>query len=217
MELHKIESNLASPNPQDRMKAMVELRNHAPEVAVPLLKQRMHDREFIVRSFVAMGLGNKRTEEGFRALLDLIERDNDANVVAEAANSLAKFGEAAVPHLVHLFERNSHWLVRQSIFAALEDAEPDILMQLCRWGWEGEDLVVQGNAITILGQLCGTPQESTALAILLKAAAAEASVVRAQAARTLQRFEHPQAKAALATLRQDTDLRVVGATLESLV
>ncbi|NJN19964.1 MAG: HEAT repeat domain-containing protein [Leptolyngbya sp. RL_3_1] len=218
MELHQIESNLASPNPQNRMKAMVELRNHAPEVVVPLLKQRMHDREFIVRSFVAMGLGNKQTEEGFAALLDLIACDSDANVVAEAANSLAKFGDAAVPHLVQLFERNSHWLVRQSILAALEGVGPEILMQLCRWGWEGEDLVVQGNAIAMLGQLCGTPQETLALAILLEAATAEADMIRAQAARTLKEFDqHPQAQAALATLRQDTNLRVVGATFESLV
>ena len=104
MDFQQIESYLESPNPQTRMKALVELRNHDAELVVPLLKQRMYDKEFVVRSFVAMGLGNKQTEEGFEALLALIEYDRDPNVVAEAANSLAKFGDRAFSYLTELFE-----------------------------------------------------------------------------------------------------------------
>ncbi|MEL7313866.1 MAG: HEAT repeat domain-containing protein, partial [Cyanobacteria bacterium J06559_3] len=159
MDFQEIESYLESPNPQARMKALVELRNHEPAIVVPLLKQRMYDKEFVVRSFVAMGLGNKQTEEGFQALLALIEHDNDPNVVAEAANSLAKFGDRAYPHLIELFEQNSHWLIRQSIFGALDGLdEPAILLRLCRAGLEGEDLVVQSTAIATLSQLHGTEQ-----------------------------------------------------------
>jgi HEAT repeat protein len=217
MELQQIEAYLESPNPQNRMKAMVELRNHHPEVVVPLLKQRIHDQEFIVRSFVAMGLGHKQTEEGFEALLSLIKTEQDPNVVAEAANSLEKFGDRAIPYLVTLFEHNAHWLVRQSIFAALEGTQPDILWQLCSWGWAGEDLVVRCNAIANLVQLRGTSHHNAALALLLDASRAEVDMIRAQAARTLKSFDHPDARAALAELRQDSSLRVVGAALESLL
>ena len=217
MELTQIQSFLESANPRYRMKAMVELRNHEPEVVVPLLKQRMYDKEFVVRSFVAMGLGYKQTAEGFEALLTLIEHDRDPNVVAEAANSLEKYGDRAIPYLVQLFEQNTHWLVRQSIFAALEGVSPDVMLQLCRWGWEGEDLVVRYNAIANLAQLQGTSQGTEALGLLLEAAVAEVPMLRAQAARTLKHFDDPQAKAALMELRQDTNLRVVGATLESLL
>lgn len=218
MDFQQIESYLESPNPQTRMKALVELRNHAPELVVPLLKQRMYDKEFVVRSFVAMGLGNKQTDEGFEALLALIEHDNDSNVVAEAANSLAKFGDRALPHLTKLFEQNSHWLVRQSIFAALEGAAPpETLLQLCRWGLEGEDLVVRSSAIANLGQLSETAQAEDALAILLNAAIADIAMLRAQAARTLKDFDDPRAKAALSELRHDSNLRVVGAAMESLL
>ncbi|MGD1908584.1 MAG: HEAT repeat domain-containing protein [Leptolyngbyaceae cyanobacterium] len=217
MELQQIKAYLESPNPQNRMKAMVALRNHEPEVVVPLLKQRIHDQEFIVRSFVAMGLGNKQTEEGFETLLQLIKTEQDPNVVAEAANSLEKFGDRAIPHLVQLFERNSHWLVRQSIFAALENATPDVRWQLCQWGWAGDDLVVQSSAIANLGQLTNTEYGNTALTLLLEAAHSEVDMIRAQAARTLKGFDQPEAKAALATLRQDNSLRVVGAALESLL
>lgn len=217
MELTQIQSFLESADPQARMKAMVELRKHEPEVVVPLLTQRMYDQEFVVRSFVAMGLGYKQTEEGFDALLMLIATDRDPNVVAEAANSLEKYGDRAVPHLVQLFEQNSHWLVRQSIFAALENAQPDVILQLCRWGRADKDLTVQYNAIANLAKLLGTPQEPDALALLLEAAVAEAPMLRTQAARTLQYFDDLRAKAALMELRQDSNMRVVGAALESLL
>ncbi|MGD1931512.1 MAG: HEAT repeat domain-containing protein [Leptolyngbyaceae cyanobacterium] len=217
MELHQIESFLASADPQDRLKALVELRKHEPQDVVPLLTEHLHDKEFVVRSFVAMGLGYKQTEAGFAALLNLIEHDRDPNVVAEAANSLEKYGDRAIPHLTKLFEHNSHWLVRQSIFAALEEVTPEIRLQLCRWGWQGTDIVVQHNAIANLGRLQDTPQATEALALILEAAVADAPMLRAQAARVLPGFDGPAAQAALAELRQDDNLQVVGATLESLL
>jgi hypothetical protein len=55
MELAQIKAYLDSPNPQNRLKAIVELRNHNPSVVVPFLKQRMYDQEFVIRSFVVMG------------------------------------------------------------------------------------------------------------------------------------------------------------------
>ncbi|NET39712.1 MAG: HEAT repeat domain-containing protein [Cyanothece sp. SIO1E1] len=178
----------------------------------------MRDPEFPVRSFVAMGLGTKQTEEGFEALLNLIETDSDPNVIAEAANSLAKFGPQAMSHLVQLFEQESHWLIRQSIFAAMEGTHyPEILLKFCRWGFEGDDPVVKQAAIANLGQLHETPQAAEALAILCQAAIEDDGGMRAQAARTLRHFDHPQATAALLELRQDSDHRVVGATLEGLV
>jgi HEAT repeat protein len=218
MELHQIEAYLDSPNPQERMKAITELRHYTPEVVVPLLRRRMSDKEFIIRSFVAMGLGKKQTEEAFEALLDLLKYDSDSNVRAEAANSLSKYGESAIPHLLKLFERDSNWLVRQSILAAVEGNDyPDVLLKLCRWGIEGDNLEVKLAAIANLGQLRGTTQELEALAILLSLATAGDGEIRAQVARVLSSFDEPRAKAALLELRCDSDYRVVGATLEGLV
>ncbi|MDJ0737335.1 MAG: HEAT repeat domain-containing protein [Nostocaceae cyanobacterium] len=218
MELNQIKTYLDSTNPQERMKGIVELRNHTPEVVVPLLKERMHDEKFIVRSFVAMGLGNKRTDEGFEALVHLIEQDKDPNVRAEASNSLAKYGSKGIPHLVKLFERDTHWLVRQSIFAAMEEMNrPDVMFQLCRWGIEGEDLVVKGAAIANLGQLQKTTQALEALEILLSLVTAEPAFIRIKVVKALRNFDDPRAKAALIQLRQDGDHRVVAATLEAIL
>ncbi|MDJ0706746.1 MAG: HEAT repeat domain-containing protein, partial [Leptolyngbyaceae cyanobacterium MO_188.B28] len=92
MDLPQIEALLDSPNPQSRMKAIVELRHYEPAVVVPLLKRRMYDKQFMLRSFVAMGLGYKRNDEAYEALLEIVANETDHNVIAEAANSLAKFG-----------------------------------------------------------------------------------------------------------------------------
>ncbi len=218
MELSQIKAFLDSPNPQNRMKAIVELRNHTPSVVVPLLKQRMYDKEFVIRSFVAMGLGYKRTNEGFQSLLDLIENDGDPNVKAEAANSLANYGEKATPHLVELFRSEPHWLVRQSIFAVFDEiGSPDIFLQLSKWGLQGDDLVVKLAAITYLGKLRKTPYEQEAVDLLFELSTAETAAIRVQVARVLGSFEDPKAKAALAELRHDRDHRVVGATLEGMI
>ena len=218
MELHQIETYLDNPNPQNRMKAITELRNYEPNLVVPLLKRRMYDREFIIRSFVATGLGHKRTDEGFELLLNLIENDRDHNVRAEAANSLAKYGEDAIPHLVKLFQQDSNWLVRYSIFAAIDLRQhPEILLEFCTLGLRGNDLVVQQTAIASLGELAKTPQEDLALELLLPAAKSEQGEIRAQVARVLRDFEDPRAKVVLTNLRQDCDHRVIGATLEGLL
>ena len=218
MELSQIKTYLDSPNPQNRMKAITELRNYEPSVVVPLLKQRMYDKEFVIRSFVAMGLGYKRTDEGFQSLLDLIENDGDPNVKAEAANSLANYGEKAIPHLVELFMRESHWLIRQSIFAVMNEIDsPDILFKLSDCGLKGDDLVVKLVAIANLGRLKGTPYEREAIELLEELSTDETATIRAQVAKTLVSFDDPKAKAALAELRHDPDYRVVGATLEAMI
>ena len=218
MELKEIETLLDDPNPQNRMKAIVELRHYEPETVVPLLKRRMHDKEFMIRSFVAMGLGRKRTDDGFELLLDIIKHEKDNNVVAEAANSLAEFGSEAIPYLTQLFEQNSHWLVRQSLLAAINGKDyPDVFVKICRLGYEDDDLCVKRAALSQLEELRETPQASEALAILLEAAMNPNAIARVQAARTLSRFDDPRAEAALVELRRDADHRVVGASLERLL
>ncbi|MEO0853122.1 MAG: HEAT repeat domain-containing protein, partial [Cyanobacteria bacterium J06648_11] len=100
MDIRQIETSLQSENSQDRLRAITALRGFEPEVAVPLLLDRLDDSEFMVRSFVAMGLGRKRSPQAYDALLQLLQADPDPNVRAEAANSLALYGEPSLPHLV---------------------------------------------------------------------------------------------------------------------
>ena len=218
MDIQQIESFLESPNPQNRMKAITELRHHEPSMVVPLLKRSIYDKELLIRSFVAMGLGVKRNDEGFEALLNIINHEGDPNVVAEAANSLANFGPQALPHLTALFEQNSHWLIRQSILPVLDYPESfEALAQLCRLGYQDKDLTVKLAAIANLERLKDTAQAPEALDILLQAATDSDAFIRAKVAQLLMYFDAPQTQAALAELRQDSDYRVVKVFLEALL
>lgn len=218
MELQNIQAYLDSPNADNRMKAIVELRNYDADVVVPLLRQKMYDKEFVVRSFVAMGFGKKRNDMAFYSLLDLIQYDNDPNVRAESANSLANYGEYAIPYLIELFRLDHHWLVRQSILAVMtEMGTPEQILQLSRWALAGDDLTVKLNGISILGRLDKTELEMDALALLSKLATSEITAIRIEVAITLRYFNCPQAQTIIAQLRKDPDHRVLGAILEGTI
>ncbi|NEP58219.1 MAG: HEAT repeat domain-containing protein [Symploca sp. SIO2G7] len=218
MDIHQIEVALNSPDSNDRLKALTELRNYNPEVAVPLLTSKLQDPEFVVRSFVAMGLGKKQTEASFSALLDLMKWDRDPNVRAEAANSLSLFGQMAASHLIQAFQQDEHWLLRRSILAALIDMEcPEALFDVCICGLVDKDLTVKGAAIDGLGFLTGSVKHNDALQQLLALTDSEQWRIRWRVARALRRFDDSQARDALNRLKQDEDHRVVGAALESLL
>lgn len=218
MNLDSIDISLKSSDPQQRMKAIRGLNNFAPEVAVPRLKANIQDREFLVRSFIAMGLGKKQSAESFATLLEMMKFDSDPNVRAEAANSLSLFGSVAVSHLAVMFERDDHWLVRRSIIAALSELNcPDEFFEVCVLGLQGEDQSVIESCIYCLGSFAGTSKEEDALQQLLPLTKDEWWRTRMQSARALGKFNHPQAIAALNQLKADSDHRVVGAVLESTV
>ena len=217
MDIHQIKADLTSSNSQQRLKAVNQLRQYDAEVAVPLLKSVMDDQEFIVRSFVAMGLGKKRTPESFSALLTLIN-DRDPNVRAEAANSLSLYGEEVVSRLVKIFEQDRNWLVRRSILAAFADMNyPDALLAICVCGVQGEDLAIQEASIEGFSLLAQTSQHDAALKQVLACVDAQGWRLRVQVAKALSRFNDPSSQDALNRLRQDEDHRVVAATLEDLV
>ncbi|NJK38378.1 MAG: HEAT repeat domain-containing protein [Oscillatoriales cyanobacterium RM1_1_9] len=215
MEIAQIKHYLQSHDSQERLRALVALRDYDSPTAVPLLLSRAQDSEFLVRSFVAMGLGNKQSPEAFDALVNLLTTDPDHNVRAEAANSLSKYGAAAVDHLVQVFQQDQSWLVRRSILAPLMDMpHPEALYQICLQGLAGDDQIVREESISALGALAHSSQQAPALEQLLALVSDPAWQVRARVARALAKFDQAQAQAAVSYLRRDQDHRVVGAALE---
>ena len=218
MDIEQIKTALNESNPQQRMKGVRELRNYEADIAVPLLLNHVTDKEFIVRSFVAMGLGRKQSDAAFEALLTMINHDQDPNVRAEAANSLSFYGEVAVSHLRDMYEQDEHWLVRRSIIAVITDFNrPQELLEICKIGLLGEDEPVMESCLSALGLLAHTKQETAALQLLLSWAEDKSWRIRLQVAKSLGQYDHPSAIAILSKLKTDQDHRVVGAVLESMI
>jgi len=218
MDLNRIETELQNPDFQYRLKAIAALKDHPPDMAVPLLTRHIHDPEFLVRTFVARELGRQKTSESFAALLQIMRFDNTPNVRAEAANSLSLFGKVSAAHLVQTFFRDDHWLVRRTILAALVEMEcPEEVLEVCELGLAGEDAAVQEASVDALGALVATRQAEVALSRLLTLKNSQAEYIRVRVAYALKHFDTSAAKAALAEMRQDADHRVVGAAMENLI
>jgi HEAT repeat protein len=223
MDIDAITTALDNPDFQCRLKAIAALKDYPPDVAVPLLLSKLQDPEFLVRSFVAMGLGKQHTAESFAGLLELIKFDNTPNVRAEAANSLSLFGNASIAHLVQSFYQDDHWLVRRSILAALTEMTltemtcANELLEVCIEALTDLDSSVQESAVDAMGSLANTPQSAPALAQLLALMAAESPRLRTRVAYALKHFKTDSAQEALAQLRQDPNHQVVGAALEDLL
>ncbi|MEA5465417.1 HEAT repeat domain-containing protein [Leptothoe sp. PORK10 BA2] len=218
MDLAEIKALLANSDSQQRRKGIIALRDYDTDVASPLLIARQEDPEFTVRSFVAMGLGHKRSDAGFAALLTMIDADPDANVRAEACNSLSMYGDVAIPQLVSTFHTNDNWLIRRSILAAMIDLHsPEPMLDICLAAIQDKDMTVVNAGIDHLTTLVDTEQSAAALAAILPLKTAESWYTRMHVASALKRFDHPAAQAALIELRQDKHHKVIAAALEGLL
>ena len=193
MDLDQLREAIVSGDPSRAMPALAALREVPVEQAVPLLLLGLEQSTFMVRSLSCAGLGVKRNEAGWLALVQALEHDEDANVRAEAANALVSHSlQRAWPLLLPAFQRDSQWLLRCSILSAVAE-HPEIpaedLPQLARLAIADADGTVRVGGAEILGRLVHEGGEQPVA---------------------------QQARAELVTLQQDSDHRVVAAALNGL-
>lgn len=218
MNIDQIKIKLASQDFQERLKGVTALEKINEDVAVPLLISLKKDSQFLVRSFVAMRLGKKKTAESMMALLEMMKFDQDTNVRAEACNSLSFFGDESIPHLQQAFHQDNNWLVRLSILAAFMDLNCyDQLFDICLCGIASDNDAVKETSISGLGQLAGTFLENEALEPLLTMVNHPSWHIRVKVAKTLNKFSNSKAQEALNLLKTDEDYRVVRAVLEKVI
>lgn len=189
---NQLREAIGSGDPSRAMPALAALRTFDDEAATPLLLLGLEQEPFLIRSLACAGLGMKRSEAGWSALLLALTGDKDANVRAEAANALASYGlERSWPHLHQAFAVDGQWLVRCSILSAYAE-QPEIplewLMQLSELAIADGDGTVRVGGAEILGRV-----------------AREGDGELTARARTL-----------LGTLQADPDHRVVAAALDGL-
>ncbi len=218
MNLDEIRLNLSSQDPQIRMRGLTALRSIESEVAAPILVAQADDPEMIVRSFVMLGLGYKRSEAGFAKLLEVMDEDADPNIRAEAAGALAKFGKRSVPYLVQHFYQDQHWLSQMTVVLALPDLDsPGEFLEVATVATQSTEAAVRSTAIEQLPSLLATPFEADALQVLLDHVGDADWSVRRNVVLGLRSFDDDRARAALNQLRSDPNHHVIAATLESLV
>ncbi|MCT0198483.1 HEAT repeat domain-containing protein [Synechococcus sp. CS-1325] len=198
-DLAALREAIGSGDPVRAMPALAGLRQLEAEQAVPLLLLGLEQEPFLVRSLSCSGLGIKRNEAGWQALVAALAADGDANVRAEAANALASYGvERAWPLLRESFARDDQWLVRCSILSALAEQPQiarELLLELAEMAIADADGTVRVGGAEILGRLA---QE---------AARADPPVAGGWGDAARQR---------LRLLQQDPDHRVVAAALNGL-
>lgn len=218
MDISEIKGLLASDDPQLRLRGLVALKACDIATAVPLLIDQRQDSAFLVRSFVAMGLGRKRNAAAYAALLEMLATEADNNVQAEIANSLGLHGAQSVERLMALFDENDHWLVRRSILAIMPELEsPQQLFEVATKALEDTDQTIVQAGISTLSLLANTAQSDSALNKLLTFLTAENWRSRMALAYALKSFDTDKAKAGLAQLRQDPHHKVIAAALENLL
>ena len=188
-DLSALREAILCGDPSRAMPALVGLREVPVEQAVPLLLLGLEQSMFMVRSLSCAGLGVKQNEAGWQALVAAMQGDEDANVRAEAANSLVSHSlERAWPLLRDGFAADQQWLVRCSILSALAEQpaiDPAWLLELASMAITDADGTVRVGGAEILARL-----------------------VREQGA--------AEARALLQQLQADPDHRVVAAALNGL-
>jgi len=156
-DLSALRDAIVSGDPSRAMPALVGLREVPDEQAVPLLLLGLEQSIFMVRSLSCAGLGVKQSEVGWQALVNAVQHDEDANVRAEAANSLVSHSlERAWPLLREVFAADQQWLVRCSILSALAEQptiDPAWLLELAAMAITDADGTVRVGGAEILGRL----------------------------------------------------------------
>ena len=211
-----LEIQLRSPALNIRKQALDELAELPTEKALPMLQRLADEPDFALRRLAVMGFGNHPTEESFEALQTILRQEEDANVLAEAANSIFEFGDLAIPILQEVYRRHENWLVRQTVLALLTEGNcPQVLLSTAIEAIGDNNQMLRETGILALGQLAESDESQAAFDTLARMAEDERWRNRWRAAIALKLFRTPEAKHLLAKLKQDEHYRVVAAALDA--
>ncbi len=213
--LESIKINLRSSKVIERKSALDELAEFPADIAIPILEALATEKDFALRCLAMMGFGNHPTESSFQTLKNALEREQDSSVLAEAANSIFEFGERSIAPLQQLFDRTSHWLVRQTVvYILVEVDDPAVLLDIATKAIQDDIQTTKEIGILALSRLLDTSLQQQAFDLFTQLARDSDWRTRWRTAIALTVSDEPQAKQILAKLKQDEHYRVVAAALE---
>lgn len=213
--LPEIEMQLRSFALNERVMALNQLAKLDSGLAVPVLERLAAETDFMFRRLAVMGLANHPVESAFVLLQELISRESDHSVLAEAANSIFEFGDRSIPILLSIFERSPHWLVRQTIISILVETDHyDALFQVATEALQDETQTVKEAGILAMARIWRSSLAQPAFELIKALAADEFWRNRWRAAIALSGCTLPESRELLAKLQTDENYRVVAAALE---
>jgi HEAT repeat protein len=213
----ELEQNLRATGMYQRWTAMTELANYPPTIAVPIFKRLLAEKDIGLRRLAIVGLGKNPSDETFEALQAIINGGGDPMVLAEAANSIFDYGDVAIPILHQLFDRSSHWQIRQTIISLLMETDRfDVLLAVATKALSDPTKAIQELGILSLKQILQSPLKESALTLLVTLADDPDWHIRWCTAIALHGCPDPQAQKLIAKLQQDENFRVVAAALEGV-
>ena len=213
--LEQIKLDLRDNAINKRKNALDELATMSPDEALPVLKELAQDHDFALRKIAVMGFGNHLTEESFQLLKHILETEKDANVLAEAANSIFEFGDRAIEPLQNLFTTSDNWLVRQTVISIFVDSDnPQVLLKVAKQALADEDQTTKETGILALSRLLNSPLKEEALQLFSILAEDPFWRTRWRTAISLTASQDVKARLILAKLQQDEHYRVAAAALE---
>jgi HEAT repeat protein len=215
--LPEIEMQLRSFALNERVMALNQLAKLDSSLAVPALERLAAEKDFMFRRLAVMGLANHPVDASFVVLQGLIDRESDHSVLAEAANSIFEFGDRSIPILLSIFERSSHWLVRQTVISILVETDYyDALFQVATEALQDETQTVKEAGIMAMVRIWRSPLAQPAFELVKALAADEFWRNRWRAAIALSGCAVPESRELLAKLQTDDHYQVVAAALESM-
>lgn len=198
---------LTSDNFGERIQGINQLREIAAADAFELLPLVLNDRNERVR-YAAVSLlssvGQVDREQA-RELLQVALRDTESDVKAAAADSIAglKLREC-YSDLRELYQETTDWIIRFSIVAALGELGEPEGFEILEHAIQSGDVLLVPAAVGAMGDL-GDPR---AIPYLLPQVENADWQIRLRVLQALQCFDTPEAKAAIATLAQDTEPQI---------
>jgi HEAT repeat protein len=191
---------LQSPERQERLRALLSLRDEPPELCADLARDIIQDPAVQLRAYACVLLGKKPCDLSLELLLRVLQGDPDHGVRADAAGALGNLEDLrAYDPLVRAFYEETEWIVRFSAIVALgnlgDERAFDLIVEALKHG----DGLMQEGAISALGEL-GDPR---GLPLILPFVSSESWMMRQKVAQALGNIGSPETLAPLKFLAKD--------------